>query len=145
MFSEAIDKDEEFSIFVWSSYSNIEKPFKVIEWVKGDEFYEDNKISIAGKMKEQTPNIIFDDEFVTCYPNPTNSFTEIQFGLMDDTNIELKLLDINGKLIKIIEKGYFKKGIHSIKYETSILNCGMYLIYLSTESGTSYSKLVIQK
>ncbi len=140
---EAIARNEEFFIYVWNTNTNIEKPYKVVSWLQGNELYEDNKISIAGKLHEHNILIDFDKDFIICHPNPANNLTEISIGITLQSEIELCLLDINGKLIETIDNTIYEKGLHKLWYDTSKLRSGIYIISLSSEYCKAKTKLVI--
>lgn len=51
------------------------------------------------------------------YPNPFNAQTRIQYFLPQTQEMELKIFDVQGNLVKILEKGLKEKGWHSVLWD----------------------------
>ncbi|MCC6865004.1 MAG: T9SS type A sorting domain-containing protein [Ignavibacteria bacterium] len=64
------------------------------------------------------------------YPNPFNPVTQIRFILKKSGNIELKIFDINGKLVRILMNSYYNLGEHYINFESNDLSSGIYFYQL---------------
>jgi hypothetical protein len=80
-----------------------------------------------------------DDFFILkSYPNPFNSQTNFKVYLPYKTNIELKLYDNLGKVIKVLASGSFSKGFHTFKFDGDGYASGNYFITL--ESGNKRLK-----
>ncbi|PIF46461.1 putative secreted protein (Por secretion system target) [Chryseobacterium sp. 52] len=75
----------------------------------------------------------FDDNFnITFSPNPVSDIATISFSLKEDTKIVAKIIDYYGKQIKIISTDSERlKGINRIKFSTSDLANGIYIINLN--------------
>ena len=67
------------------------------------------------------------------YPNPFNPSTKISYSLKKSSAIELKLFDINGRLIKIIESGFKPAGSYEINFSAEDLSSGVYFFSLYSE------------
>jgi hypothetical protein len=50
-------------------------------------------------------------------PNPFSLETSIQFKLTENSNVELGIYDLRGRLIRSVEDGYFSKGLHKIQWD----------------------------
>ncbi len=64
------------------------------------------------------------------YPNPFNPSTKISYSLKKSSEIELKLFDINGRLVKIIESGFKPDGSYEINFSVEGLSSGVYFFSL---------------
>ncbi len=64
------------------------------------------------------------------YPNPFNPTTKISYSLKKSANIELRLFDVNGKLLKILESGNRHVGSNSINLSSENLASGIYFYSL---------------
>lgn len=142
---EAIKVGELFNIYLWKANLNDELKLVVEEWIEGDDVYMDNKISVAGKLKE-IPFAGFEKEdFIDCHPNPAGEITEIRFGISSPALIELKVINVDGKVVEVIDRNYYSTGIHYVKYDTGKLSSGIYLVYLGGDKISISTKLMIYK
>jgi hypothetical protein len=86
---------------------------------------DENESKISGYSLEQN------------YPNPFNSATTISYNLPKDSYISLKVFDILGNEVTIIDEGERIKGKHKVhwdgkdKFQREV-NSGIYFIHLST-------------
>ena len=67
------------------------------------------------------------------YPNPFNPSTKISYSLKKSSIIELKLFDINGRMMKIIESGLKPAGSYEINFSAEGLSSGVYFFSLYSE------------
>jgi len=77
------------------------------------------------------------------WPNPCNDETKINFSIKDACNIQLKLVDINGKVIMNIADSYFETGEHSVLVNTSLLPPGSYFYRLEANSEVSTKRMIV--
>ena len=68
------------------------------------------------------------------YPNPFNPSTTIRFSLPAAGNVKLTLFDILGQEIKTLANEFKEAGVHTLNFDASELNSGLYIYKL--ESGT---------
>ncbi|MDA3837536.1 MAG: T9SS type A sorting domain-containing protein [Candidatus Delongbacteria bacterium] len=76
------------------------------------------------------------------YPNPFNPTTKIRFTLLIKSDIKLNIYNINGQLVSELENGSKEAGIHTVDFDASNFNSGMYFYTLET-SGMSITKKMI--
>ena len=74
-------------------------------------------------------------------PNPFTNLTEIQYFLSKQAKANLKLLDMNGRIIAELIGKYVKGGWHHIIVNGSGLTNGSYLLRLESE-GKAVSKII---
>ncbi len=80
------------------------------------------------------------------YPNPFNPSTQIKFGLMEASNIELKIYDILGREVAVlIDKEFMSAGSYSVKFNAGNLASGIYIYKLSTDKNTVSKKMQLLK
>jgi photosystem II stability/assembly factor-like uncharacterized protein len=91
------------------------------------------------------PEIPFEFSLFQNYPNPFNPVTNIKFILPEKSNVQLKLFDLLGKEIRILESGYLDAGVHNIEFNAAGLSSGMYIYQLVTESHTESKKMIVLK
>jgi hypothetical protein len=73
------------------------------------------------------------------YPNPFNPSTNINFNLPEDMYLIGKVYDITGKEVLKLVDGDFKSGKHSVYFDGTIFNSGVYFLRLS---GNKYHKVI---
>lgn len=75
-------------------------------------------------------------------PNPANGETTLSYYLPQAADAELKVYDLNGRLVDEIKAtGAF--GVNQVKYNTGKLNAGNYLYSLTSSGYTKTKQLVI--
>jgi len=92
------------------------------------------------------------ENLFTVYPNPASDFATIEFSLSNSSDVEISLLDLQGRKIKTISPdpsgGKFdpeeSAGIHQFQFDCGDLPAGLYLLQLKTESGIETKKLIIE-
>ncbi len=83
------------------------------------------------------------------YPNPFNGNTNFVFQLNNDSDIKLSIYDLNGKLIKEINK-YRIRGLNELRWNgrnemDQEISSGVYLYILNADGKTSSNKLIFLK
>lgn len=76
------------------------------------------------------------------YPNPFNPATRIDFELAVETFVSLKIFDITGREIAVLENSELKKGKYSRIFNAQNLSSGIYF-YRIQAGGFSESKAMI--
>jgi hypothetical protein len=72
------------------------------------------------------------------YPNPFNPSTKIEFGLMEHSNVSLRLYDILGQEVAVvIDNESLPAGMFRYNFIASNLPSGIYIYYLIVESNVS--------
>jgi hypothetical protein len=78
-------------------------------------------------------------------PNPASSCSTISFKLEKSSYVDLKVFDLNGKLVTTVTSKYLVAGLYSIQLTTLRLPSGIYTIRFATPEMTETKKLVIAK
>jgi hypothetical protein len=72
------------------------------------------------------------------YPNPFNPSTKIEFGLMEHSNVSLRLYDILGQEVAVvIDNESLPAGMFRYNFMASNLPSGIYIYYLTVKSNVS--------
>ncbi|MBE2279972.1 MAG: Omp28-related outer membrane protein [Ignavibacteriaceae bacterium] len=79
------------------------------------------------------------------YPNPFNPSTNITFGIPYESEISLGVYSITGELVASIHNGTIKAGTHTIRFDASNLNSGVYVVVLKSEEGVKSIKTTLLK
>jgi hypothetical protein len=81
---------------------------------------------------------------LTAYPNPANSNTIIEFSVSENTQAQIGIYDMNGKLHSSIFNHEANQNIkYQINLNTSSLKDGVYIVKMKTLNDMSYFKLVV--
>jgi hypothetical protein len=124
--------------------------------------YEDKNVS-AGKYSYRLKQIDNDGQFEYSktievdlgtprkfelsqnYPNPFNPITTIRFNLPEAGNVKLTLFNILGQEMKTLVNEFKEAGVHTINFDASDLNSGMYIYKLESGSFVQTRKMTLVK
>ncbi len=79
------------------------------------------------------------------YPNPFNPSTQITVELLEDTDIEIVVYNLEGKTVAVLHRGYLSKGVHKFKFDGSELPSGIYLYKVSSPNFSQTKKMILAK
>lgn len=84
------------------------------------------------------------------YPNPFNPSTSIKFALPFESAISLTVYNAIGQVVDVIASGKYTAGVHTVNFDASKLNSGVYLYKLNANSidGKTFSftkKMILTK
>lgn len=97
--------------------------------MKTDSNFYFKPVSIQNKN-----SIVIKNYKIQCiFPNPFNPSTKISYSLKKSSSIELKLFDINGRMIEIMESGFKPAGSYEINFSAEGLSSGVYFFSLYSE------------
>jgi aminopeptidase N len=82
------------------------------------------------------------------YPNPFNPTTTITFGLSREHLVLLQIFDVNGTLVKTLERGRLEPGTYKVEWNGTNeagrpVSSGIYLYRLTTENTVRSRKMVL--
>ena len=77
------------------------------------------------------------------YPNPVNDQLNIEFNLLEKTNVLGEVFDVTGRKAETLFNRDFSLGTHRLDYNASDLNAGVYFIKITLE-GESFTKRIIK-
>lgn len=82
-------------------------------------------------------------ENAVMFPNPTNDNATMFFDLVDDTNINLEVVNTMGQTVVVKSYGQLLSGNHRVEIPASELAPGFYFVNLRTDAGVVSSKLQV--
>ena len=90
---------------------------------------------------------IIPNEFILkdIYPNPFNPVTNISFTLPYTMQVEINILDIQGRKIRNISSSSYVKGLNSVTVDANDLSSGIYFVELLAEDTKEYTKIMLLK
>ena len=98
-----------------------------------------NMLSINNNLRPQN------FEITQIYPNPFNPITTIQYILIQNTNIQVLVYDIQGRVITTLIDGIQTAGNHSIMWDASKFSSGIYFLNMSSGKISKTKQLVLMK
>ena len=84
-------------------------------------------------LKSTSTSDIIDQLSISLSPNPTSGELSIQFTTLNNTQLQINILDINGKLVKNISKHKFRAGKQSIETDVYNIPSGVYFLSIHSE------------
>jgi arginine exporter protein ArgO len=79
------------------------------------------------------------------FPNPTNDNATMFFDLVDDTNINLEVVNTMGQRVVVKSFGEMLTGNHRVEIPASELAPGFYFVNLRTDNGVVSAKMQVVK
>ncbi|HCL00220.1 MAG TPA: peptidase M1 [Candidatus Marinimicrobia bacterium] len=79
------------------------------------------------------------------YPNPFNGTTNFRIYLPYNINGAIKVYDVRGRVVDVIEQGYFRLGYYRKSWQPQNLPSGVYVIRLETDVVNIGGKVVYIK
>jgi len=79
------------------------------------------------------------------YPNPFNPKTQIEFELVQDSDVEVVVYNLAGKEVALLNRGFLSKGIYKFEFDGSELPSGIYLFQVVTSQSTQTRKMILAK
>jgi hypothetical protein len=84
-------------------------------------------------------------ELAQNYPNPFNPATTIRFALSESGNIKLTVYNLVGEQVAVLVDGFKEKGVHTINFNASELNSGVYVYKIETNGFVQSRKMIFLK
>ncbi|MFC2150552.1 T9SS type A sorting domain-containing protein [Calditrichota bacterium] len=84
-------------------------------------------------------------ELMQAYPNPFNSSTRISYTVPTAGVVTLKLFDISGREVAVLESGLRSAGDHLFTLDAQNLATGVYMLQLNSSAGVQTQKIVSLK
>ena len=118
-----------------------------IESIYGDiPAFIDNEIFILEGLSDEDIVIPGSVTLEDAYPNPFNPVTNITFSVPEAMNIEVNIIDIQGRLVQSVAQGIYDQGSHHVLVNGENLSSGLYFVQLLGADGTSaYTKILLLK
>jgi hypothetical protein len=143
---EGLSSKESFSIAIRSTKTNTVKKLDVKSWEKGDEFFEENKVSVTGLSDIAEPALI---EIVSLQlqvvPNPTVGEFMVKLKIDDAFSLKLSIYNNTGQLVLIKELNGLRKGLNEIYLDLQDYAGGAYHIIVHGNSHIGTAKAIIIK
>ncbi|MCK5821134.1 MAG: DUF2817 domain-containing protein [Bacteroidales bacterium] len=86
---------------------------------------------------------------LSSYPNPFSNQISISFNLQDDTDVDLKIHDAFGRVVRVLEAGMLQAGNYQYNWEGNNsagtpLSAGIYFVKLSIDGQTKVNPIILR-
>lgn len=100
------------------------------------------KVITSNEASREAPS---DFQLFQNHPNPFNPSTSISFRLQRTSSIQLEVFDILGRKVSTLFEGMKPTGNHTIAFNASSLNSGVYYYSLTFDGRTLSKKMLLIK
>ena len=69
----------------------------------------------------------------------------VKLFLTNNSNIDIDIVNLEGKTVQKLDSKYFPAGDQTIKFDFSNLQSGVYFVKLKTNNNTYSKKIIVQK
>jgi hypothetical protein len=97
------------------------------------------------KVVQVSSNLVNTFELKQNYPNPFNPSTQISFSLAENGLVTLSVYNLLGQEVKTLINRNMEAGLHSISFDASGLQSGVYLYKLTASGSTLTRKMMYLK
>ena len=87
----------------------------------------------------------FENSNVELSPNPANDRIKVSFALKNSRKVDMRILDITGRVVQVFNPVYYAAGKQQIKLSIDNLNLGVYFLQLETDRGRALQKFVVER
>ena len=84
-------------------------------------------------------------ELAQNYPNPFNPSTTINFTLPENSDVTLKVYNSLGQEVSTLINRFMESGVHTINFDASVLNSGIYYYRLDAGLNSEVRKMTLLK
>lgn len=123
--------------------SNFRLQFQFQHW-GGNNVYIDD-INIEGltatdveELKQQGVNNL------NTWPNPTNGYVNVSFGLLDHEELSMEIVDLTGRTVKAVFQRTMAPGDYNEVIGLSDLSSGIYLLNVRSSKGVQSKRIVLR-
>ena len=84
-------------------------------------------------------------ELAQNYPNPFNPSTTIKFSIPQSSVVTLKIYNALGQEVRTLVNGFTESGLHTVNFDASNLNSGVYFYKLDSGQFSEVKKMTLIK
>ena len=81
----------------------------------------------------------------TAYPNPFNGSTTLQFDILDEAQVSIRIYDVLGREVTQLVNHVYKPGYHQISWQAENQASGMYFVVMTAGEFSARQKIVLMK
>lgn len=116
------------------------------DWKVSDPPCESKRVPVTGYVKDCTGMEEYSNNVnINAYPNPAQDAFNIEMSLAKEDQVEIGLYNMEGKLVKSLEEGFYPTGTYRFHYTTTGIPEGLYMIRIVTSTGSAVKRLSLIK
>ncbi len=150
---KSVEGSDYFNVFTFQSYKTPDKVYTYLDKIDENSdvvYYRVKQINTDGTAVYSSQvkvgqGIMEPFTVDQNFPNPFNPKTSISIELLEDSEVEITVYNLEGKEVQKIEKGYLSKGKHTFAFDGSELPSGVYLYKVATPTYTQTKKMILAK
>ena len=108
-------------------------------------FYGKDRSLIAAGTQKISLVIPAEFRLMQNYPNPFNNTTIIRYAVPEETDVQLEIFDINGRLVEILVTRKHQPGFYDLKWSGRRVASGVYFIKLDAAKTILTQKMILLK
>ena len=82
------------------------------------------------------------DVGIKTFPNPVEAQLNIELSIEESKDVQVNILDINGKVVDHIFNGRLTEGNHTFQWDTKLIS-GVYFVNIVSEKAVKTSKVIV--
>jgi hypothetical protein len=83
------------------------------------------------------------NEDVTVYPNPVTQFVNIQYSLLNESEVNIRVVDILGNVVKEAQTGLQSNQVQNYRFELNDIDSGLYFVTINAGSSQVVKKIQV--
>ncbi len=76
-------------------------------------------------------------------PNPFSDYTKIQYTLAQNANVEILVVDTQGRSVANLARGQKPAGVYSVDFVPTSLNSGVYFLVLKSDNYVETKRMIL--
>lgn len=146
----AVVPDGDYKLWIQMAWANTNGPTYSIPFTKGAtavNLNPANQTNFTNMSLVWTPNTTGINEnnaakLFSVYPNPIRNQSKINYNLKENSDVTISLIDINGKLVKVLADENQKAGSYSLQINND-LKSGVYFVKMNTGKAQFTERIVV--
>jgi hypothetical protein len=153
--STAASTDSSGSYMICSISARLQLAFSVQNYIseyRTIQVWPESTIDVSVTMqpvvsvpKDMPQGLAKDFQLGDPYPNPFNPSTTFVYALPRDSKVELRVLDLNGKVVDQLYSGFQRSGQYRAMWNAEACPSGVYFLLLRTPGVTLSKKCLLVK
>jgi len=147
-----------FPLMVYGNDENTSMSFKYYDSLSGEVIDINEKILFESDMAlgnaietvvlnsaSSVSGLVSQFELKAAYPNPFNPTTSLDYSLDVEGDMNISILDVNGRVVEVLYNGFSDVGHNSINWDASYAPSGVYFVKLISGNKVQTQKIVLVK
>jgi len=114
----------------------------VLCYISGENILLKKSTLVAIEAEIDNPEVY---TLLESYPNPFNPDATIAYSIANEGEIDIRIFDLQGKLVEVLYRGYQTAGSHKLLFRAEDLSTGVYICRLQSADLIRTKKLILLK